>query len=49
MLELAYTIGSDPELFLVDTKTKKVVSAIDKIPGHKDDALHIISKSGFIS
>ena len=37
MLELAYTIGSDPELFLVDTKTKKVVSAIDKIPGHKDD------------
>lgn len=37
MLELAYTIGSDPELFLVDTKTKKVVSAIERIPGHKDD------------
>lgn len=31
-----YTIGSDPELFLFNTKTKKVVSAIDRIPGHKD-------------
>ena len=30
------TIGSDPELFLVNTKTKKVVSAIDKIPGSKE-------------
>jgi hypothetical protein len=29
------TIGSDPELFIFDTKTKKVVSAIDKIPGSK--------------
>lgn len=32
-----YTIGSDPELFICNNKTKKVVSAIDKIPGHKDD------------
>lgn len=32
-----YTIGSDPELFIYNNKTKKVVSAIDKIPGHKDD------------
>lgn len=31
-----YTIGSDPELFLFNNKTKKVVSAIDKIPGHKE-------------
>ena len=32
-----YTIGSDPELFIINTKTKKVVSAIDKIPGTKAD------------
>lgn len=32
-----YTIGSDPELFICNNKTKKIVSAIDKIPGHKDD------------
>lgn len=32
-----YTFGSDPELFLFNTKTKKVVSAIDKIPGHKEE------------
>lgn len=31
-----YTIGSDPELFIFNRKTKKVVSAIDKIPGHKN-------------
>ena len=31
------TIGSDPELFIFNTKTKKVVSAIDKIPGYKAD------------
>lgn len=31
-----YTIGSDPELFLVNNKTKKVISAIDKIPGYKE-------------
>lgn len=30
------TIGSDPELFLFNKKTKKVVSAIDKIPGSKE-------------
>lgn len=33
----SYTIGSDPELFLFNNKTKKVVSAIDKIPGYKED------------
>jgi hypothetical protein len=31
-----YTIGSDPELFIFNRKTNKVVSAIDKIPGYKD-------------
>ena len=31
----SYTIGTDPELFLFNTKTQKVVSAIDKIPGCK--------------
>ena len=31
-----YTIGSAPELFLINKKTGKVVSAIDKIPGSKD-------------
>lgn len=30
-----FTIGSDPELFIFNTKTKKVVSAIDLIPGAK--------------
>lgn len=33
----SYTIGTDPELFLFNNKTKKVVSAIDKIPGHKEE------------
>lgn len=37
MFERAYTIGSDPELFLINKKTKKVVSAIDKIPGYKEE------------
>lgn len=37
MLNSRYTIGSDPELFIYNKKTKKVVSAIDKIPGYKDD------------
>lgn len=34
---LKYTVGSDPELFIFNNKTKKVVSAIDKIPGYKTD------------
>lgn len=32
-----YSIGSDPELFLFNEKTQKVVSAIDKIPGSKEE------------
>ena len=36
-LSLDYTIGTDPELFLVNTKTQKVVSAINKIPGCKEE------------
>lgn len=35
MLRCSYTIGSDPELFLINKKTGKVVSAIDRIPGCK--------------
>lgn len=37
MLERNYTFGSDPELFLVNTKTKRIVSAINKIPGYKEE------------
>lgn len=37
MLGNTYTIGSDPELFIFNNKTKKVVSAIDKIPGCKEE------------
>lgn len=37
MLNNTYTIGSDPELFIFNNKTKKVVSAIDKIPGCKEE------------
>ena len=37
MLERDYTFGSDPELFLVNTKTNRIVSAIDKIPGYKEE------------
>jgi hypothetical protein len=37
MLRNSYTIGSDPELFLFNKKTKKVVSAIEKIPGCKEE------------
>ena len=29
------TIGADPELFIVNTKTNKIVSAIGLIPGEK--------------
>lgn len=36
-LDRDYTFGSDPELFLVNAKTGRVVSAIDKIPGHKEE------------
>jgi len=32
------TIGSDPELFIFNNKTKTVVSSIGLIPGHKKDA-----------
>lgn len=32
------TIGSDPELFIINTKTGKVVSSIGIIPGEKDNA-----------
>lgn len=31
------TIGSDPELFIINEKTKKVVSSIGLIPGEKGD------------
>lgn len=31
-----YTIGADPELFVFNKKIKRVVSAIDKIPGTKE-------------
>lgn len=29
------TIGADPELFIIDEKTKKVISSVGKIPGEK--------------
>lgn len=32
------TIGADPEIFIIDKKTGKVVSAIGLIPGEKDNA-----------
>lgn len=35
LLSRLYTIGTDPELFLFNNKTQKVISAIDKIPGCK--------------
>ena len=41
------TIGSDPELFVFNTKTKKVVSAIDKIPGSKDEPFREGLPEGF--
>lgn len=47
MLSREYTIGSDPELFLFNTKTKKVVSAIDKIPGHKESPYRENLPEGF--
>lgn len=31
------TVGADPELFIINSKTGKVVSAIGIIPGEKDD------------
>lgn len=35
LLGRSYTIGTDPELFLFNNKTQKVISAIEKIPGCK--------------
>lgn len=32
-----YTLGSDPELFIINTKTNKVVSSVGLIPGVKDE------------
>ena len=34
------TIGADPELFIINEKTKKVVSAIGLIPGEKGCLLY---------
>lgn len=31
------TIGADPELFIINKKTKKVVSSVGRIPGEKGD------------
>lgn len=42
-----YTIGSDPEIFIFNTKTKKVVSAIDKIPGSKEEPFREGLPEGF--
>lgn len=41
------TIGSDPELFVFNTKTKKVASAIDKIPGSKEEPFREGLPEGF--
>lgn len=32
----SFTLGADPELFIIDTTTNKVVSSIGLIPGIKD-------------
>lgn len=37
MLITNVTIGADPEMFIIDTSTKKIVSAIGIIPGKKKD------------
>lgn len=37
MLNNRYLIGSDPELFVFNTKTKRVASAIGIIPGQKEE------------
>ena len=37
LLSRSYTIGTDPELFLFNNKTQKVISAIEKIPGCKEE------------
>lgn len=36
----SFTLGADPELFIINTKSKKVVSAIGKIPGTKEEPFH---------
>lgn len=42
------TLGADPEMFIYNTKTKEVVSAIGIIPGEKDNAWRDSSwKPGF--
>lgn len=37
MLQGRYLIGSDPELFIFNNKTKRVASAIGIIPGQKNE------------
>lgn len=41
------TIGSDPELFIVNTETNKVVSSVGLIPGTKDKPYKKGLKKGF--
>ena len=45
MLRNEYTFGSDPELFIFNSKTKKVISAIDKIPGYKEKISETATKT----
>ena len=40
MLANSVTVGADPELFLVNTKTNKVISSIGIIPGLKGEPYH---------
>jgi len=40
------TIGTDPELFIINTKTNKVVSSVGLIPGFKKDAYVPTKKDG---
>lgn len=42
-----FTIGADPELFMINTKNRKVVSSVGKVPGEKGNPYTEGMPSGF--
>ena len=42
-----FTVGADPELFIINTRSNKVVSAVGKVPGTKENPYKIPNMLGY--